>query len=324
MSQRPPETTPPSQRPRVLIAEPTDFSAEALSLLRTQAEVQVVDVPPGQLKTNVEGFDAVWVRLKHRIEKSMLSGTSIRAVACPVTGLDHIDLKGCDELGIRVVSLKGEIDFLKQVRATAELTVGLALALLRHIPRASQSVLAGEWARDRFRGHELFEATAGIVGLGRLGTLVAGYLKAFGMKVLAYDVKPVNADGVERVQSLEELLTRSNLVTVHVNLDEGTRRLFGRAQFSKMKRGAFFINTSRGDVVDEAALIEALDQGHLGGAAVDVLTGEPQVSSQHAMVQAAQRLSNLLIVPHIGGNTFESFVKTETFVASKLLEVLRR
>ena len=133
----------------------------------------------------------MWFRLAHRIDKSFFEQpVRLRVLATPVTGLDHIDLEACRGHGVRVVSLKGEVEFLKSIRATAELTIALTLALLRQIPEAASSVEAGHWNRDAFRGRELFGRTAGLVGVGRLGTIVAGYLRAFGMEVLGYDPRP--------------------------------------------------------------------------------------------------------------------------------------
>ena len=155
--------------------------------------------------------------------------------------------------------------FLRNVRATAELTVGLAIALVRHIVPAANSVHDGVWNRDLFRGGELYGNTAGIVGMGRLGTLVAGLLRAFGMKVLGYDPRddfPVEA--AERTASLEELLGRSDLVVLLVRDDESTRHLIGAQQFAAMRAGAVLVNTSRGGIVNEQALLAAPPIGPIG------------------------------------------------------------
>jgi D-3-phosphoglycerate dehydrogenase len=220
-----------------------------------------------------------------------------------------------------VVSLKGEVEFLRSVRATAELTVALAFALMRRIPNAVQSVRSGEWDRDLFRGHELFGKTVGIVGLGRLGTLAAGYFKAFGMNVLGYDIRsdfPVKV--ADRVATLTELLQRSDVVTLHVAYDLSTRHLIGKPQIDTMPSHAVLINTSRGGVVDETALLSALQHGRIAGAALDVLDGEPDINKNHPLIEYATKHDNLLITPHVGGNTVESFIKTEMFLAEKVVE----
>jgi D-3-phosphoglycerate dehydrogenase len=310
-------------RPRLRIAEPEGFSASALSRLREVADISLEPCRAEDLPQVLKDFDAFWFRLAHRIDGSVLPADGrCRIIATPVTGLDHIDLDACAERGVRVVSLRGETDFLRQVRATAELTVGLAIALMRHIPRASADVLNGHWRRDEFRGHELHGQTAGIVGVGRLGSIVAGYYRAFGMRVLGYDPRPDFPGDVERVDSLGELFERSDLVSVHAVYDESTHHLIDRAVLSRARSNAVLVNTARGDLVDEAALLESLESGRIAGAALDVISGEPRLASDNALVQYAREHDNLLMVPHIGGYTFESVEKTECFLAERVAEAL--
>ena len=310
---------------RILIAEPLDFSAEAVRLLEEIGEVELRPCGAEALPAMLREYDVCWFRLAHRIDRRMLADhVRCRVLATPVTGLDHIDLEACAEYGIEVVSLRGEVEFLKNVRATAELTIALALALFRKIPSAAQSVTDGVWNRDLFRGRELFGKIAGIVGMGRLGTIVEGYFQAFGMTVVGCDPRPdLPQEAARCVATLEDLLAQSDLVSLHVPLTESTRHLMGRREFNLMKDGAVLINTSRGGVIDEDALLDALRSGRLAGAALDVLDGEPFISSEHKLVQYACQHSNLLIVPHIGGNTIESFRKTEVFLARRVVETLR-
>lgn len=313
-------------RPTVLIAEPDRFSASALALLREAADVTLGPVDVEGLADAFGTHDVVWVRLARRITADVL-GPSPRAriLAAPVTGLDHIDLDACAQRGIEVISLKGEVDLLRHVRATAEHTVGLLLALLRQIPAASAAAAAGEWDRDKFPGHELYEKTTGIVGVGRLGTLVAGYLRAFGMRILGTDPDATIADGVldERCD-LPSLLRRSDVVSLHVPYDATTHHLIGERELAAMAPHAVLINTSRGGVVDEASLDRALRSGALAGAALDVLDGEPDIGPDHPLVRLAERDPRLLLTPHVGGNTPESFDRTEHFIATKVVAALKR
>ena len=311
-------------KPRILIAEPLDFSPRAAAILSHSADVDLRSTPSDRLAQAFQEYDAVWIRLAARITADLLgSRPRTRVLAVPTTGLDHIDLDACRERNISVVSLRGETEFLKNVRATAELTLALSLALLRNIPAAYASVLSGEWKRDHFRGHELYERTVGIVGVGRLGTIVAGYFRALGARVLGYDPRPdFPHDAVERVLSLPELLASCDVVCLMVKYDDSTRHLLGTQEFAGMKPGAILVNTSRGGVVDESAMLAALESGRLAGAALDVLDDEPHITLQHRVVQYARQHANVLLVPHIGGNTFESFEKTETFLAKKLIAEL--
>ena len=312
-------------RARILIAEPDDFSPRAIDKLRSRAEVVAQKTARQDLGPALRDFDVVWFRLAHRIDQALLSQKKrCRVLATPVTGIDHIDLDACRAAGIEVVSLKGETAFLREVRATAELTVGLALALMRHIPAARESVRNGKWQRDLFRGNELYGKTVGIVGVGRLGELTAGYFQSFGMKVIGFDPRPDFPAGVERVATLEALLGRSDLVSLHVSYSPATHHLIDAGAFAAMKPGAWLVNTSRGGIVDESALLDVLASGRLAGAALDVLSGEPDVDEKHPLVQWARTHENVLVVPHIGGNTYESFEKTELFLADKVLEALAR
>jgi D-3-phosphoglycerate dehydrogenase len=315
---------------RILVAEPQDFSPRAVEILRQVAEVELRDCAPAELAGALKHYDVVWFRLTHRVDRAALAaaGSDLRCriVATPVTGLDHVDLDACAECGVRVVSLRGESEFLRTIRATAELTIAAFLALARKLPRASRSVLDGMWDRDRFRGQELHGKRVGMVGMGRLGTIVAGLLRAFGMDVCGHDPRPdFPTEAATRVETLDELLAMSDVVSLHVPYGPGTRHLIGRAEFARMRRGALLVNTSRGGVLDQVALLEALESGHLGGAALDVLEGEPRPhdhAASRALVEYAKTHGNLVIGPHIGGNTAESFARTEVFLAGGVVEAL--
>jgi D-3-phosphoglycerate dehydrogenase len=302
---------------KVLIAETADFTPEAVHKLREAGcEVELRELPPGEMRRALFEYDAIWFRLAHRITRAELEGAvRARVLICAVTGLDHIDVAACSERGIAVVSLKGEVEFLRRVRATAELTVGLALSLLRHIPAAFSSVREGAWDRDRFRGRELFERTVLVIGLGRLGTIVAGYFEAMGMRVSTTD---------RGGPPLTELLPDADVVSLHVSYDASTHHLISAPELAAMKRGAVLINTSRGGVIDDGALLSALGSGHLGGAALDVLEGEPKIDAGHPLVAYARTHDNLIITPHIGGSTYESIEKCELFIAERAIEAMRR
>ncbi len=310
---------------RVLIAEPLDFSSAARAVLEEVSEVELRALSEGALAGAFADYDVVWLRLGHRVEAGDLGeAPRCRILAVPATGTDHVDLAACERAGIEVLSLKGEVDFLRGVRATAEMTIALTLALLRKLPEAAEHVRAGGWDRDRFRGRELAGKTAGVVGVGRLGEMVARLLAAFEMRVLGFDPHREFSAGVaERRDRLEDLLAESDLVSLHVPFSPATRHLMNQEAFAAMKPGAVLVNTSRGGVIDESALLEALESGRLAGAALDVLEGEPGISRAHPLVAAAQSDRRLLVVPHLGGNTWESLEKAELFLARKVASALR-
>lgn len=306
------------------LAETDDFSPDVLQYLRINFDVSLGPkrVP---LKTILNSFDVFWFRLNHKIDSNVLDNASrCRYIVCPATGLDHIDEELCLSLGVQIISLRGEVDFLKEIRATAEHTLALALALIRNIPAAVHHVKNGGWNRDLFRGTELYCKKVGIVGYGRLGRITAQYFHAFGCKVGFFDIEDrQHPDQISHYTSIDELLRDCDIVSIHVPLNQATKHLFSCAELSHMKDDAVLINTSRGDIIDESALLEILVKGKIGGAALDVLSCEPFIET-NPLVHYATKNSNLIITPHIGGNTYESFHKTEMFVAKKLVEKTQR
>lgn len=311
---------------KLLIVESLEFSPDALAQLHGRFDVVAADLDRPALLRSVHDADVLWVRLRHAIDREVMDAAPrLAVIVTNTTGTNHIDLEEAARRGIRVLSLRGETDFLRNVRATAELAVGLLLALVRHIPAAAAHVRAGGWDRYQFKGHQIFGKTAGIIGYGRLGRLMGGYLAAFGLRVLA-TTKPddeVTPDAGVTMTSLETLLAESDIVSLHVDLRRETAGLIGRDAFRAMKPGAWFINTARGELVDESALVEALERGHLGGAAIDVVA-DPlhNAIAGRALHDYAARHDNLIITPHIGGYTFESLAATEIFLAGKLIDLV--
>lgn len=308
---------------RILVTESEGMSDRAISTLREVGHVELADLDRDGLMQAVSSTDVLWVRLRHQIDAEVLrAAPRLRMIASPTTGLDHIDLEAANSAGIEVVSLRGAQALLADIRATSELTLALVLALLRHVPAASADVNVGRWERDRFKGRELFRSTVGIVGYGRLGKIVARYLAALGANVIACDPNGI-ADAAVEEATFDELLRRADVVTLHVPLSEATRNLIGRRELSAMKPGSVLINTSRGEIVDEAALLDALTTSHLAGAALDVISGERSGGmSSHPLVRYAADHPNLLITPHIGGCTYESMARTEEYVANLIREKL--
>jgi len=316
---------------KILLAESSGFSTAALAALRSVAEVIEADLDRTALLAAVADADVLWVRLRHQIDEQVLSaGPKLKYLVSPTTGLNHLDMAAAKRRNIQVISLRGEVEFLRDIRATAELTVGLLLSLLRRIPPALQDTQAGNWDRDKFQGRELYGKTVGIVGYGRLGRIVARYLQAFDTRVLVTDPEleapgsegAALPDGVVAV-SLARLLAESDVVTLHVNLCDATEGFFGAAEFAQMKPGAWFINTARGELVDEEAMIAALQTDRLAGVALDVLRDEnSQGMARHKLVQLSQSDPRVLITPHIGGCTIESMEKTERHLAERLLSIL--
>lgn len=314
---------------RILNTEPGRFSEQAKEALRRVGQVDEIEADREHLLSHVSEYDALFICLRNVIDREVIErGAHLRYIATPTTGTDHIDLEAARAHGVAILSLAGETELLRDVTATAELTWALLLSLVRKLPQAHGSVMAGEWARDAFRGNELRGKTLGVIGYGRLGKMVAEYGNAFRMKVLAFDRRPEREVRSVDFVGLEELLPRSDVVSVHLPLSPETEGFFDAVRFAEMKTGAVLVNTSRGRIVDETALLEALHDGKLAGAAVDVLAAEmsnrPGWLAADAMRSYAREHANLLITPHIGGMTQESVEMTNLFMVDKLARHLRK
>ncbi|MEM7112657.1 MAG: NAD(P)-dependent oxidoreductase [Chloroflexota bacterium] len=317
---------------RILNIEPDNYSRKAYRVLQTvgtvderplaQMQLGQYSSPRHQLLALISNYDVLITRLGFYIDADIIAaGTRLKAIVTATTGLDHIDLAAAAQHGVAVLSLRGEETFLRTVPATAEHTWGLLLALVRHIPQAFTAVSQGEWDRDQFRGRDLFGKRLGIVGLGRIGQIVARYGTTFGMIVQAYDpYLDTWPPTVTQMPTLDELLTTSEIVTIHIPLNDNTTNLIGEHEFKQMQPGAWLINTSRGAIINEVALLKALQSNHLGGAALDVLTAETTgtITTSHPLIRYAQTHTNLLLTPHIGGCTADSMAMTEIFMAKKL------
>ena len=296
---------------------------EALAPLREIAEVKIVPPDPKTLLREIADCHGCIASLHVRLTAEVISAAvNLRVIATPSTGLDHIDLEAAAARGIAVLGMKDDREFLDQVTCTAELAWGLLLACVRRIPAGFSAARQGHWARDKFRGHQLSGTTFGILGYGRLGTMVAEYARAFRMKVLAHDIRDLKADGVTFVDK-ETLFREADVVSIHVHLTPETVGLVGRREFALMKEGAILLNTSRGAVIDEDAFLAALESGRLGGAGVDVIHGEwSEDLAHHPLVRYAREHDNLIITPHVGGVTYEAQAMSVRHTAEKLKSFL--
>lgn len=315
---------------RVLNLEPRDFDGDAIRTIESFATYSALpsDATLGSSSfwTEIGSADVIWTRLAFDVDDTFLGNAgNLRAVVSATTGLNHIDLAACAARDIAVISLKGETAFLGGITATAELTFSLILEAMRHTGRAHQSVTgSGAWDRDRFKGLQLSGMTLGVVGLGRLGSMVAKYGDAFGMKVVYHDLLPdhmLSPPAFARRLPLERLLAESDIVSLHVDYRSQYRRLFDAAAFSRMKPTAWFINTARGELVDEEALVAALKGSVIAGAALDVIADEAERSRlglNHPLVEYARSSSNLVLTPHIGGACTDAMAAAERFTARKL------
>jgi len=311
----------------ILNAEPEGYSRKAYEILDTIGIVIEEECDREKLLKLIPEIDVLIVRLDHCVDEELFKkADKLKIVVTATTGLNHIDLDAATKYGVTVLSLKGERIFLDSLTATAELTWALLLALVRRLPEAIEHVNQGGWDRDLFKEHQLKEKVLGIVGYGRLGRIVARYGDAFEMRVIATDPFVMKMDSyVEKVE-MDDLLSSADVISLHINYDETTHGIMNEEAFRKVKSGAVLINTSRGELIDEKAMLKALDLGVLSGVALDVLSYEANKSiSWPKDSEVWKRLSSdlkILITPHIGGATFESMEKTEIFMANKLKKYL--
>jgi len=299
---------------KVLIAEP--LADAGVELLRTAHEVDARgSMTREELLAAVPGADALVVRSATSVDAEVLeAGGHLKVVGRAGIGLDNVDVAAATRLGIMVVNAPQS-----NVISAAEHTVALILAQARNIPQAHSALRDGHWERGRFQGTELYGKTLGILGLGRVGALVAQRCNAFGMRLLAYDpfVSRERAAhmGVE-LASLAEVLARADVVTLHLPKTPETTGLIGEAELAAMKRGARLVNTARGGIVDEAALAKAVGDGQLAGAALDTFAEEPTTASP------LFELDSVVVTPHLGASTAEAQDKAGVTIAEQLLLAL--
>jgi D-3-phosphoglycerate dehydrogenase / 2-oxoglutarate reductase len=301
---------------KILICDGMDESG--LAVLRAAENLQV-DTPeqpsPEQIKASLADYDAMVVRSRTRVTAAMLENARrLKVIGRAGTGVDNIDVAAASSRGILVMNTPGA-----NATAAAEHALAMMLALSRHIPQATQSMREGRWDKKRFMGTEVNQQTLGVIGLGRIGSIVADRALGLKMEVIGHDpyISPEAAAirGVEWV-SLDELFARADFISLHTSLTQETHNLINRDSLSKMKRGVRIINCARGGLIDEAALEEALVNGQVAGAALDVFAQEPPTGSP------LLGLDQVIFTPHLGASSTQAQVNVATAIASQVADFL--
>ena len=305
---------------RIGILEGDHFSALAREMLAGIGIVEVFD--RGSREAFLADKEVLFVRLGYRIDHEFLDDTPRLKLLCsPTTGHNHLDEAALLSRRIGLISLRGERVFLERIRATPEHTLGLMLAMLRNYRSAFLGLNNHHWDRDRCRGDELFGMKVGIIGLGRVGGIVADYLRALGACVGYADICPeASRDGCERYASLATLIEASELVVMCASYVDGQPPILDR-QLISLLGGKYFTNTARGELVDEAALLELVRQGLMKGVATDVIANENGPNRLDEWLEVS-RGRNVIVTPHIAGATWTSMAATEEFIAHKLMTKL--
>jgi len=297
-------------KPVVLIAE--ELSPATVDALGPDFEIRQVDgTDRPALLAELATADAILVRSATKVDaEAIAAAPQLKVIARAGVGLDNVDIKAATTAGVMVVNAP-----TSNIISAAELTVGHILSLARHIPAAHGALAEGQWKRSKYTGVELYEKTIGIIGLGRIGALIAARLQAFGTNVIAYDPYITSARaqqlGVQPV-SLEELLKQSDFVTIHMPKTPETTGMIGADQLALMKPTAFIVNVARGGLIDEDALYQALQDHTIAGAGLDVFVSEPPTGSP------LLGLENIIVTPHLGASTDEAQEKAGVSVAKSV------
>lgn len=302
------------RRPQVVVAEL--ISETGWRLLGRSCEVIEAEGASRERLLELMGeAQGIVVRSGVRVDRELIEAApGLRVIGRAGVGLDNIDLEAAREAGAEVVNTP-----VANVISAAEHTMALMLAMCRNLPQADASVRLGEWDRARFRGVELYGKTLGVVGLGRIGSLVAERALAFGMSFLVYDpyLTPERVAGLGgELVEMERLLAESDFITIHIPLTDETRNLIGWQALAAAKPGVRIVNASRGGVLDEEALLEGLRSGRVAGAALDVFASEPMTEGpllEHP---------GIVVTPHLAASTAEAQDRVGEEVAQKMLKIL--
>ncbi len=302
--------------PKVLVSDP--IAQDGIDALVPHAQVDVrTGLPPEELIAIIGEYDALVVRSETKVTAEVIeAGKKLQVIGRAGVGVDNIDIQAATRRGVIVVNAP-----LGNTVSAAEHTIGLMLALARHIPAASASLKEGRWERKRFLGIEVRGKTMGIIGLGQVGSEVARRARGLEMLVLGYD--PFVSEerghvlGVEIV-SFEDLLKRADFISLHTTLTADTRSLIGEEQLKLVKPSARIINTARGPLIDEEALCRAIDEGRLAGAAIDVFAQEPPPPDSPLL-----KNDRILVTPHLGASTTEAQERVAVDVAEQIVAIFK-
>lgn len=303
---------------KIVVAE--KISQSALDLLRQESDWNVVTAEQiaGNLPAQLKTADALIVRSAVQVDAALLEhAQKLRVIGRAGVGVDNVDLDAATRKGIAVMNTPGA-----NAVAVAEHTLGLMLSMARYIPRADSMMHVGKWEKKSLQGTELRGKTLGVVGLGRIGIEVARRAKAFGMNVIAHDPfisAAVAAEMEVKLTSRDEVLANADYISLHLGLTPQTERMINAQTIATMKKGTRLVNCARGELVDDAALAEALISGHLGGAALDVFRQEPPAKDSLLM-----QVPSLIMTPHIAGSTYEAQEAVGMQIAQQVKEYLTR
>ena len=278
------------------------------------------DFTRSDLKSYLNKNDVDWIftnpnKQNFILDGSILKGSSIKGINTASTGLNHIDLDYCEGNNIEVWSLKDDYELINDLPSTSELAFGLMMSLLRKIPSGFDHVKRGDWDYEPFVGHQVKGKTIGVVGYGRLGKIMCRLFDGWNVNLLGYD--PNEFVTTARGVPLNDLLKESDVVFLHVHVTDDTRGMVDEEFLSKMKKGSYLINTSRGELVDEDSIIKSISDGHLHGYGTDVIADEFGEIQKSKLVEMSRFSDKIIITPHVGGMTIEGQTKAYQWAVRK-------
>ena len=282
-----------------------------------------------QVAKEIHKYSAIFTnpnKSKVFIGKKILDkAKKLKVIATASTGTNHIDLKYAKKKRVKVISLKEERKLINKISSTAEHALALTLASIRNITISNKSVLSGEWDYTKFIGHQMNFLTVGVIGFGRLGKKYANYCKSLGSKVFFFDpYKKSFSKKIKKISNLKKLLQISDIISLHVHLEESTYHLVNKSFLSKLKKNIIIINTARGDVVNESDLINFLKKNKNAKYATDVLEKEIFTKKNNKLIRYSKKnQKQILITPHIGGMTVEAQELAYNFVVKKLASFIK-
>jgi len=303
---------------KILITD--KIANEAIALFEKEGySVILKELDEEELIKEIPKYDALMVRSKTKVFSRVIDSASkgkLKVIGRAGIGVDNIDIKKCADNNIKVVNSP-----TGATESVAELAITLMLALSRKISIADSTMKKGEWIKKQLIGSEIFGKTLGLIGCGNIGKLTAKYAQNFNMSIIGYDpyisMEDMKKDNIIKIEKLDDLLKKSDYISLHLPHVESTHHIINDEMISKMKKTAFLINCSRGGTVDETALYNALKNGKIAGAGIDVYEKEPPIDNP------LFSLDNVILTPHIGANTIEGQIRAGTVCADQIIKVLK-
>lgn len=302
---------------KILITD--KMALEAIELLKkADHNVTFEELDEKDLIKEIPKYDGLMIRSRTKAYEDVIKAGAkgnLKVIGRAGIGVDNIDIIACANSNIKVVNAP-----TGATQSVAELTITYMLSLARNISKADSSMKKGEWIKKKLMGTEIFEKTLGLIGCGNIGKITAKYAIAFNMSVIGYDPfiskEDMQKDGIKKIEKLEDLMSKSDYISLHLPHIKSTHHIVNQEMLSKMKETAFLINCSRGGTVDEKALFKLLKDGKIAGAGIDVFENEPPIDNP------LLKLDNVILTPHIGANTKEGQIRAGTVCAEQIIKVL--